>query len=201
MAREEVVLPFPAPRASIAPATHYRSTWIVSSLQALRNAGHYERYLELLPAGSRDEIVNVVAGIWLPMPVAKTHYVACDRLGLDVDQQIGMGLSVGERAQGTLLSTVVRAARGAGVTPWTIFPQFHRLWQRGCEGGAAAVTKLGPKDARAEFIGLELMDIDYFRNAFRGVVHGVVALFCKKLYVHEEPRRARGEVAFHVQWA
>src|SRR5205823_14563872 len=127
--------------------------------------------------------------------------VACEQLGLTTDEQIGMGSSVGERAQGSVLSTAVRAARGAGVTPWTIFPHFQRLWVRGAKGGAVSVTKLGPKDARTEFVGCELFDIDYFRNAFRGVLLGIMTLFCQKAYAHETPKRARGEVTFHVQWA
>ena len=33
---EETLLPFPGPRARIAPATQFRSTWVVSSVQSLR---------------------------------------------------------------------------------------------------------------------------------------------------------------------
>ena len=201
MPREEVILPFPAPRAQIEPATHYRSTWIVSSLQSLRSAGHFDRYVAVLPPAMKSEILDAVAGVWMPMPVARAHYVACDELGLSSDEQLAMGASVGERAQGNVLSTVVRAARGAGVTPWTILPQLGRLYARGADGGAVAVFKLGPKDARTEFVGCELFDIDYFRHAFRGVFLGIMSLFCKKAYIHETPKRGKGEVTFQVQWA
>jgi hypothetical protein len=201
MAREEVILPFPLPRAQIEPATHYRSTWIVSSLQSLRAAGHFDRYVVLLPVEMKSEILDAVAGVWMPMPIARAHYLACDALGLSSDEQLAMGASVGERAQGNVLSTVVRAARGAGVTPWTIIVQFQRLYARGCDGGAVAAFKIGPKDARVEFVGCELFDIDYFRHAFRGILLGIMSLFCKKAYVHETPKHGRGEVTFHVQWA
>jgi hypothetical protein len=198
--REEVMLPFPGPREAILPATAYRSTWLVSSLQALRERGHFEAYRRLLSA-HHDVILSALAGSWLPMDVARAHYDACNGLGLDADEQLAMGQSVGGRAQGTVLSSAVKAARGAGVTPWTIVPQFHRLYLRGVNGGAAAVFKLGPKEARAEFVGCELFDIDYFRHAFRGVLLNVGALFCEKQYIHDMPRRRRGEAIFKLQWA
>jgi hypothetical protein len=197
--REEVMLPFPGPREAIRPATGYRSTWLVSSLQTLRERGHFEDYRRLL-AAHHDTILSALAGSWLPMEVAKAHYDACNRLGLGAEEQVTMGMNVGNRAQGTVLSSAVMAARGAGVTPWTIVPQFDRLYRRGVNGGAAAVFKLGPKEARAEFVGCELFDIDYFRHAFRGVLLNVGAMFCEKQYIHDMPRRRRGEAIFKLQW-
>ena len=198
--REEVVLAFPGPRESIPPATEYRSTWIVSSLQTLRERGHFVEYKKQL-TDHHDAILTALAGSWLPMKVARAHYDACERLGLDLDEQVAMGQSVGGRAQGTLLSTAVKAARGAGVTPWTIIPQFDRLYRRGCNGGAAAAFKLGPKEARVEFVGCELFDVDYFRHAFRGVLLNIGSLFCEKSYIHDMPRRRRGDAVFKLQWA
>jgi hypothetical protein len=98
------------------------------------------------------------------------------------------------------LLTAAKAARGAGVTPWAILPQLDRFWRRGANGGAVEVTKLGPKEARAEFVGCMLFDITYFRNAFRGVLLGMGALFCQKPYIHDLPRRATAEASFHLQW-
>jgi len=198
--REEIILPFPAPRETIAPATAYRSTWIVSSLQTLRERGHFEAYKRALTA-HHDTILTALAGSWLPIDVARAHYEACDALGLGRDEQIAMGAAVGNRAQGTLLATAVKAAKGAGITPWTIIPQFDRLYRRGANGGAAAVFKLGPKEARAEFVGCELFDVDYFRHAFCGVLINVGSLFCEKAYIHDLPRRRRGDAVFKLQWA
>ncbi|MGO9000310.1 MAG: hypothetical protein ACLQVI_43850 [Polyangiaceae bacterium] len=199
-AREELIAPFPVPREEIQPATAYRSTWLVSSLQTLRERGHFESYRRQLTA-HHDEILSALAGSWLPIAIARSHYEACDRLGLDIEEQLTMGRKVGNRAQGTILSSAVRAARGVGVTPWTIIPQFDRLYRRGANGGAAAVFKLGPKEARVEFVGCELFDIDYFRNAFRGVLLNVGSLFCERQYIHDVPRRRRGEAIFKLQWA
>jgi hypothetical protein len=172
----------------------------VSSLQALRERGHFERYSENLTR-HREEILTCVAGTWIPMHIARAHYQACEALGLTLAEQLEMGKSVGDRAQGSLLATAVKAARGAGATPFTIFPQFHRLWLRCADGGAAAVFRLGPKEARAEFVGCELFDIDYFRSAFRGVLLGMGQLFSRTPYVHDLSRRARAQGIFQLQWS
>ena len=196
----EQIIPLPAPRAQIPNATRFRSTWIVSSLQSLRESGQFDRYLAALPIEHKEMLLECVAGVWLPMAAAKAHYLACDSLGLTLEEQLSMGRTVGGRAQGTLLATVVKTARGAGVTPWTIMPQFHRLWVRGIEGGAAAVTRIGPKEARAEFVACELLDIAYFRNALRGILLGSSTLFCRKAYIHELPNRRPSDVTFSLQW-
>jgi len=179
----------------------WRSTWVVSSIQTLRHRGLFDRYAALLPAAHRDAILMCVAGTWLPVAVARAHYEACQALGLARAEQIANGMAVGERAQGTVLGTVARAATGAGVTPWTIVPQMQRLWERGADGGANCVTRAGPKEGTIETIGCELFDVPYFRAAFGGVVLGVVRLFARDAYVHDDtPAHARGESVLRIQW-
>jgi hypothetical protein len=196
---DDLILALPCPRDQIEPATLFRSTWIVSSLQSLRERGHFERY-DALVTHHRDEVFQCVAGTWLDMPTAHAHYAACDALHLPIDEQLAMGRAVGGRAQGTILQTTVKAARGVGVTPWTILPQFDRLWRRGANGGGISVLRTGPKEARVEIIGCALFDIAYFRNAFRGVLLGIGDMFCRSPYVHDVTRRTPGEVAFQLQW-
>jgi hypothetical protein len=196
---EETILAFPAPREEIEPATLFRSTWVVSSLQSLRERGHFARYDELLTT-QRAEILECVAGTWLSMETAHAHYTACDGLNLPIEEQLAMGRAVGARAQGTILQTTVKAARGAGVTPWTILPQFDRLWRRGANGGGISVVKTGPKEARVEILGCTLFDVFYFRNAFRGVLLGIGDMFCRSPFVHDMARRTPGEAAFQLQW-
>lgn len=197
---EEVVLPFSPESASTPKTTQFRSTWVVASRRALQEHGHHERYVELLAGEHKREILESVAGTWLEMRVVRAHYEACDRLGLTSQEQLAMGRAVGDRAQGNLLATAVRLAQGAGVTPWTVFPQFDRLWRRGANGGAVAVVKLGPKEARLDVRGCELFDVPYFRTAFRGVLLGIVGLFCQRVYVHDVTPRAAGTAAFRFQW-
>jgi hypothetical protein len=144
----------------------------------------------------------VVAGVWLPVPVAHIHYEACLRLGLSEAETLEMGRGVGRRAQGTILATAVAMAKGAGVTPWTVLPQYDRLYRRGSDGGATAVFKLGPKEARIEVVGCDLMSNDYFRTAFRGVLLNIASLFCAKAYIHDHSRRHRARSAvYQFQWA
>ena len=197
--KEECVLPLSVRRERVPQSTQFRSTWVVSSIQSLRAHGNFERYSALLPSSHREEILHAVVGSWMPIAVVRVHYAACEQLGLTLQEQLRMGTAVGERAQGSLLATVVKAARGAGVTPWTIIPQFDRLWHRGVDGGAVAAYKLGPKEARVEFMGCELFEIDYFRNAFRGVLQGIMTLFSRVSYVHEL-KRAPDEATFRFQW-
>lgn len=198
----EVVLPFPVARSRVRPAQNWRSTWIVSSIQTLKTRGHFDRYADLLAPAHRESVLHVVAGTWLPMPVARAHYEACDRLALPRADQLEMGLAVGERAQGTVLRTATRVATGSGVTPWSVVPQLPRLWERGADGGAASVLKVGPKESILDTVGCELFDVPYFRRAFGGVILGIVRLFCKRAYAHDEtPAHARGECVLRLQWA
>jgi hypothetical protein len=197
----EIVVPFPVPRAQIAKATAYRSTWVLSSLGALKTQRYYDRYLEALPRAHHEDIFSLVAGIWVPISLARVHYEACDRLKLSVSEQIALGRAVGDRAQGTILSTGVRMAKAAGVTPWTVIPQYPRFWQRGVEGGALAVYKLGPKEARIEIVGCELFSIGYFRAAFRGVLQGMADLFCRTSFIHDVPTRVADDATYRFQWA
>src|SRR5450432_2967721 len=89
---EEAVLSFPGPRRTIVPATSFRSTWIVASIESLRNFGQFERYRALLGERS-DEVLTCVAGVWLPMAVARSHYRACESLGLSIEEQTAMSQS------------------------------------------------------------------------------------------------------------
>ncbi len=198
----EVVLPFPVARAKIPATMNWRSTWIVSSIQTLKTRGHFDKYVARLPVQHRDALLLCVAGMWLPITVARAHYAACEELGLARSEQLDMGLAVGERAQGTVLKTATRVATGSGVTPWTVVPQLQRLWERGADGGGTSVLKVGPKEAIVETVGCELFDVPYFRHAYAGVILGIVRLFCTRAYTHDETTRfAQGECTLRLQWA
>jgi hypothetical protein len=198
---EEVFLPFEQPRHRLPPCTRFRSTWLHSSLQTLRERGHYARYLTLLAPEHHEPILLTVAGSWIPVELARLHYEACNRLGLTPEEQTQMGMGVSRRSQHTVLSTAVRLARTGGVTPWSIMAQFNRLMQRGFEGGGVEVVRRGPKEASALFVGCSLFDIPYFRSGFRGILIDIVSLFCTRIFVHDSPHRAAGEARYRIQWA
>ena len=88
------------------------------------------------------------------------------------------------------------------MTPWSVMPHFQRFWERGYDGGGVRCTRLGPKEARLELVAVRVVDSRYYRNALRGLVMGVVELFCNKAYATESPgKRGPGTVSYRVQWA
>jgi hypothetical protein len=196
---EEVILPFPTP---VVAARNARSTILLASIASIREAGRFDEYTALLPAPSRDVLLDAVAGAWIPIEVAFSHYEACEALNLPVDQQVANGRMTFDKTRGTLMGTLVRMAKAGGMTPWTVYPYFQRFWERAYDGGAVRVVKVGPKEARLELVAFRLNDSRYFRHALRGLVMGVTELFCTKSYITEKTRaRAPGTVSYRMQWA
>lgn len=201
---EEVLIPYPngAARHLVPVATQFRSTWLTSSLRAIRDRKLLERYLTHLPREHHDAVLNIVVGVWLPTDVATAHYMACDKLGLSSFDIFDIGSEVGKYAQGSVMSVAVQLAKGAGVTPWTVLVRLPDLWKRIWIGGGVAVYKHGPKEARLEIAGFPASSTTYCRVALRGVVTGLVSLFCTKTYVKEIPQLCGPlTLAYRVSWA
>ena len=57
-----------------------------------------------------------------PVEAAMDHYRACDSLNLSVDVQVANGRGTFERAGSTVFGTILKMARGVGITPWTLMP-------------------------------------------------------------------------------
>ncbi len=187
---------------ALVPIRHARSTVLIGSLATIRELGRIAEYESRLSAPHRDILFNLVAGTWVPIEVAYAHYDACEYLNFPVEQQVANGRATFDKTSGTLLGTVIRMAKEAGVSPWNIFPQFQRFWSRGYDGNGVAVFKMGPKEARVEVVQNRLCDSRYYRNALRGLVLGVTDLFCSKSYSTEKPgMRVPMAMTFRVQWA
>jgi hypothetical protein len=200
---EEIFLPFPAPATALGVAKEVRSTLLASSVESLRRRGLLERYKSLVSPVYRDTILNGVAGSWLPMDVGAAHYDACEALGFTMDEQVGIGAEVSEKIHGTFVGVVVKAAHQAGVTPWTLLPKGNQIYARLFRGGGGTrITKLGPKEVRAEIAGVPLLGIPYFRHAIRGIYQAGISLFCARCYVHEQAKLGTpASVALHIAWA
>jgi hypothetical protein len=201
---EEVLVPFTGgmPRDRVPVTTKFRSTWLSSSLKALRERNHFERYLSCLPPEHRDTVSGLVVGQWLPVEVAVAHYDACDRLELSEEEMVAIGAEVGKRAQGAVLSVGVNLAKGAGVTPWTIITRYPAIWDRTWVGGGVSIIKSGPKDARLEVAGWRCAHSKYCRVAFRGVLQGLAALFSTNAFVKDAPRLCtKLTLGYVMQWA
>jgi hypothetical protein len=199
--QEEVVVPLRVPRDRIAPLSQVRSTLLTSSLKSVRDRGLGERYLALLPARYHEAMRACVAGQWLPIDLGLAHYEACDALGLSPQEQLSIGHEVGLKIQGTFLGTMLKAAKGVGVTPWVCLSQYDRLWKRLMVGGGVIVTKLGPKEARVELVGMQLSRVPYFRRGIRGVSVASCEIFCTKVYAEEIRRLCSPDsLGFRISW-
>jgi hypothetical protein len=198
----EPIVPLPADRSAVSRATHLRSTIISSSIAALRELGFYEAYVAQLDAQARDEVLSIVPGVWVPMALGFVHYTACDRLRLPVSDLLALGSHAGERVMRSPLSVAMTLAKESGVTPWTMFAQSQRLWERSFQGSAIGVFKLGPKEARAEIVGWPLARIEYNRVSVRGILAGLAQPFCTRVYVSEvTPLCTTSTCGYRVAWA
>jgi hypothetical protein len=199
---EQAFVPFDGPRAQVAPVTAFRSTWLASSIGALRKRGYLERYRAALPVEYYETIAASVAGVWLPVEIAVAHYEACEALKLDLEEQIAIGRTVTEFVHKTSYSLAIRLVKEAGVTPWACLAQQKRLWQRVWRGGDVAVFKLGPKEARVEAVGWPCARVPYCQRGLRGVLLGQTELFCKRAYVREIPSLCTSTaLGYRIAWA
>ena len=199
----EIFLPFPngAGRGGVPEAKQFRTTWLAGSLRALKDRGHMPRYLKLLPEEHHASILGAVAGTWLPIELALTHYSACDRLALPTQELIEIGHDVTRQVHGTVLGFLVRIAKGAGVSPWTPLGKLNDLRGRIFMGGGVCVVKLGPKEARVEIAGWPCARATYCRVAMRGILRGILELFCERAYANEIPSMCTASTLGHrISW-
>jgi hypothetical protein len=199
MTPDEVMVALPSPLLRV---TSVRSTLIHASLDSLRQRDLIAQYTALLPREHHEAILQTLAATWLPIEVGMAHYRACERLDLMDHDQIDIGSDVGRRIQRSALSTIARASRAAGVTPWLGLTSIDRLWFRLMQGGGACVTKTGPKDARIVFEGVPLAEFRYFRNGFRGLILAAAELFSNRAYVHTVNNRCGPlRLEYRISWA
>ena len=181
---EEAIIPFGGPPELTPSVTEVRGTLLSSSLQMMRDRVLLDAYHAALPARHHEAIAALIPGTWLPIDVAHAHYAAIDTLGLSDADVLSIGRGVGERIQNGHLGTILRGARNlGGIDPWTIIARTDMLWNRVFRGGEAAAFKLGPKDARIEFVGIPIADVHYFRVGMQGIIEAALALSARKVYV------------------
>jgi hypothetical protein len=193
--------PAPAAPAQVGPPTKVNSSWLRSSIRAIRERGHYERYLALLPAAYHESILSPPLGVWIPADLMVIHYGACDALNLEREAQIEIGAAVTKRVHGSILSIAVSLAKGAGVTPWAILERAQSVWDRIWNGGSIQAVKLGPRDARMDLAQWPCARFTYCRNGINGVLTSLSQLFCQKVYVKDIPARCTStSLSYRVMW-
>jgi len=194
----EIVLAFPDP---IPLMRHERSTLLHGGLATLKAAGHYEAYVAAAPRAVREEIESAVAGMWIPVETAVTHYLACDAIGLSSESAAQLGRGTFGRTKGLLLGTAIGLARGMGVTPLSYAPHLNRFWLRGFDGGGVQAIKTGPKELRLNVVGSPVLCSSYFRAALRGLTTGLFELVSHKVYVQEVPGGPpETAISLRAQW-
>jgi hypothetical protein len=198
---EEVIVPFDPPRSQAPLATGVRSTVLLGSLRGLRTRNLYSRYLTHLAPRSNEAIVSITANQWLPISVAIDHYAACEKLGVQASVAREIGEESGVLLSQTALGAILKMSTNAGMTPWPAIGQSRRLIERTWQGTSIAAFKLGPKEARLEWVGHPCAPIPYFRVAFGGFLNGLLGLFCRKSYVNEIPKLCTPTaVAYQASW-
>ncbi len=125
------------------PTRSVKSTLVASSRQGLFDRGHRDAYERALgPDGARLIADAVMGNQWLPIEIARRHYLAADAVGLSPDEMHAVGNVVGARLEGALMGSLARLARAGGLTPWTPLGRLDQLWFRMYEGGSIAVYEL-----------------------------------------------------------
>jgi hypothetical protein len=194
----EIVLAFPEP---IAPLRHVRSTLMQGGIASMKAGGVYDAYVAAVPTAVREEIEGAVAGMWIPVETAVTHYLSCEGLGLSSESAAQRGRATFANTKGLLLGTAIGLAKGVGVTPWTFAPYLQRFWMRGLDGGGVQAVKVGPKEMRINVVGCPLLRSHYFRGALRGLTGGLLELVSQKVYVNEVPGGGPDTaIALRAQW-
>jgi hypothetical protein len=190
---------YPAADEAVEPAVRFRTTWILSSVASVRGHGHFERYVGHLSSRDREAILSATAGDWLPLETARAHYLACDALDLSTREQIDMSRGAFDRAE-HWVEPMLKLIRATGATPWACYAQLGRIWQRVVQGGAVAVYRSTPQEARIEYSACELFNVPYFRLGIRTVIHCLAAPFCEHHIVDDLPRVRDAHAAFRSRW-
>lgn len=170
-------------------------------MRGLRACGRFDQYVSALEAPHRDVLLSITAGLWFPIDLALAHYAACDRLDMDLAALEKVGFESGRYINQNVLKVLLRLSRDAGMSPWSALGQTNRLVARLWQGSAIEVRKLGPKEARLEWVGQPCARSPYFATAFASFVEGIVTLFCQRAFVRLLARPGDFDTLFYrVQW-
>ncbi len=111
-----------------------------------------------------------------------------------------MGAVMAQRLNSNYAATVSTIARATGATPCTALAHLQRIFEgtyRG--GGGTRVFKLGPKEARIEFVAQPLLGIPWSRYGWRGLLGSNMERFCERCYVTEAGSSPTG-ASYRLAW-
>jgi hypothetical protein len=154
-----------------------------------------------LPQAHHARMLSLTAAEWIDPEIGFQHYEAVDKIGMTPEEQEHMGMQVAQHLQKGFLSVVLRLAIESGVTPWSVLERYQKLWDRYFDGSAISVTKLGPKEARAELVGFPMARIGYIQTGVGGIMRGVTELVAKRVYVQRVPKlSSETTLTYRVSW-
>jgi hypothetical protein len=189
---------FPPPRDT-GPVSAVRGTLLLIDWRWLREHGLFDAYAKAL--GTSRALLAVEASQWVPFPLAQAHWEALDGLALPREQQVALGVHMGEHAHNVVLATLVRLAGRLGMSPWLALTQCHKLWMRSWQGGGMAAYRTGERSARVDVIEASVVRTAAFRVGVTGTVVAGIAPFCRNPVVIEEPdARTRMSISLRVTW-
>lgn len=198
---EEIVLAHTHSPDEVPLATQVRGTVLLGSLRSLRARGLGDRYLAHVDPRHREAIESLTAATWLPVEVALAHYQACDALELDRATVEAIGRESGLFVNQTVRTIVSGISREVGVTPWFALGNAQKFRARTWIGGSISVVKLGPKDARFEWIQFPIAHIPYVRVAVGAFAGAIGGLFARSMFVRDVQPHARGTtLTYRLSW-
>lgn len=178
-----------------------RGTNFLAGRRWLREQGLERRYLQSLSPAIREAILVVEASAWVPMDVVLPHYVALDALELTFDQRVEFGANVSRSINGVVLTTIARLAGRVGLTPLTPLSRAAKLFARNYRGGAAAVYKTAPTEARFEVHGAPMAVSTCHRDNVLGAFLDGARPFASDVRVTEIlARRTADTYALRIRW-
>jgi len=155
--------------------TQARSTLIVSGIQTLRAHGVYDLYSELLSPDLRQDMMSLVAGLWIPWTLALEHYRTMDKLALPKSTIETIGAEVAERGSKTTMTSL---PSGTDRTPWRMLLMSHRNLDTNWKGSDMKVTKEGPRQAILVWAGQPCASVPYFVTSWGAFIRARTALYC-----------------------
>jgi hypothetical protein len=193
----EIVVPFRTPTPRL--VTEARSTLIVSGIQTLRARGLYERYVELLSPSLRQEIMSLVAGLWIPGNLALEHYRTMDKLGLDTSLIEAIGAEVSQRGARTVLKRA--PTTNTDRTPWKMFELIQRNLDTNWRGSDMMVIKEGPQEAISIWEGQPCASVPYFVTSWGGFMRASTSRYCTSAQHRYLPDRSSPTtIALSLSW-
>lgn len=188
--------------ARFTPVTSVRGSLLVACREALRELGLYGRYIELVPARHRTDLDSVAAGEWLPVELARVHFIACDKLQLSRAEVVTIGRMIFARIHSPVYATGLRLAGAAGLTPTGLAKLGSKMWGRRNDGGQLLVVQSGARAAELTLRGYTLADIPFVAAAWQGVIAATMELVARRVEVSQLAAASDSDtLAYRCTWA